>query len=146
MASLCTAAALSLRPLRIKANEFTSASSLLSFSRLRKRQARANTTVCFSIKPKNREEGEEEEEEEGSEYTLADALLSSVRNDSEYLWKVAAGSVGGASAIKYGSILLPDITRPNLIQGLLMVSLPVAVAVLILLKESLLGSQDEDQI
>lgn len=84
MASLCTAAALphsastitrSLRPLRIKANEFTSASSLLSFYRLSKRQASANATVCFSIKPKNREEGEEE----GSEDSLADALLSSVR-------------------------------------------------------------------
>jgi hypothetical protein len=46
------------------------------------------------------------------------------------------GSVGGAAAIKYGSILLPDITRPNIVVALLMVSIPVAVAVLLLLKVS----------
>jgi hypothetical protein len=46
------------------------------------------------------------------------------------------GSVGGAAVIKYGSILLPDITRPNIVLALLMVSLPVVAAVLILLKAS----------
>jgi hypothetical protein len=66
------------------------------------------------------------------------------QNDSDYLLKVAAGSVGGASAIKYGSILFPDLTKPNIIQGLLMVSLPMVVAVLILFKESFLVSQDDD--
>ncbi|KAJ4754393.1 homoserine O-acetyltransferase [Rhynchospora pubera] len=149
-ASLLTAASLpncasphrcSLRP-QTQAREITSAPCILAFSSLSKRQANASTTLCFSVRAKNREEGEEEDSEE----TLADALFSSVRNDSGYLWKLAAGSVGGASAIKYGSILLPDITRPNIIQGLLMVSLPVAVAVLILLKESFSGNQDEDQI
>jgi hypothetical protein len=39
------------------------------------------------------------------------------QNDSDYLLKVAAGSVGGASAIKYGSIIFPDLTRPNIINS-----------------------------
>ena len=46
------------------------------------------------------------------------------------------GSLGGAAVIKYGSILLPDITRPNIAVALLLVSLPVVAAVLVLLKAS----------
>jgi hypothetical protein len=42
--------------------------------------------------------------------------------------------------VKYGSVLLPDITRPNIVQALLMVSLPMVAAVLILLNLS--SSQD----
>nr|CAB3448244.1 unnamed protein product [Digitaria exilis] len=57
-------------------------------------------------------------------------------DDSSYLWTLGLGSVGGAAVIKYGSILLPDITRPNIVVALLMVSLPVVAAVLILLKAS----------
>ncbi|OEL26886.1 hypothetical protein BAE44_0012094 [Dichanthelium oligosanthes] len=57
-------------------------------------------------------------------------------DDSSYLWTLGLGSVGGAAVIKYGSILLPDITRPNIVLALLMVSLPVVAAVLILLKAS----------
>jgi hypothetical protein len=38
--------------------------------------------------------------------------------------------------VKYGSVLLPDITRPNIVQALLMVSLPMLAAVLVLLKLS----------
>uniref|UniRef100_A0A0E0K6H0 Uncharacterized protein n=1 Tax=Oryza punctata TaxID=4537 RepID=A0A0E0K6H0_ORYPU len=38
--------------------------------------------------------------------------------------------------IEYGSILLPDITRPNIVVALLMVSIPVVVAVLLLFKVS----------
>ncbi|KQK01218.1 uncharacterized protein LOC100832056 [Brachypodium distachyon] len=64
------------------------------------------------------------------------------QDDSSYLWKLGLGSVGGAAAIKYGSVLLPDITRPNIVQALLMVSLPVVAAVLILLKLS--GSDTEE--
>uniref|UniRef100_A0A0A9F1M6 Uncharacterized protein n=1 Tax=Arundo donax TaxID=35708 RepID=A0A0A9F1M6_ARUDO len=59
-----------------------------------------------------------------------------LKDDSRYLWTLVLGSVGGAAAIKYGSILLPDITRPNIVQALLMVSLPVVAAVLLLLKAS----------
>ncbi|CAN6245715.1 unnamed protein product [Urochloa humidicola] len=59
-----------------------------------------------------------------------------LKDDSSYLWTLGLGSVGGAAVIKYGSILLPDITRPNIVLALLMVSLPVVAAVLILLKAS----------
>ncbi|KAL6635305.1 hypothetical protein ACP70R_027976 [Stipagrostis hirtigluma subsp. patula] len=66
-----------------------------------------------------------------------DAGLGQVlKDDSRYLWTLGLGSVGGAAVIKYGSILLPDITRPNIVQALLMVSLPVVAAVLILLRAS----------
>ena len=58
------------------------------------------------------------------------------QDDSSYLWTLGLGSFGGAAAIKYGSVLLPDLTRPNIVQALLMVSLPVVAAVLILLKLS----------
>ncbi|CAO2047126.1 unnamed protein product, partial [Urochloa humidicola] len=59
-----------------------------------------------------------------------------LKDDSSYVWTLGIGSVGGAAVIKYGSILLPDITRPNIVLALLMVSLPVVAAVLILLKAS----------
>ncbi|KAF8660472.1 hypothetical protein HU200_057674 [Digitaria exilis] len=59
-----------------------------------------------------------------------------LKDDSSYLLTLLLGSVGGAVAIKYGSILLPDITRPNIVQALLMVSLPVVAAVLLLLRAS----------
>jgi hypothetical protein len=59
-----------------------------------------------------------------------------VQDDSSYLLTLVLGSVAGAAAIKYGSILLPNITRPNIVQALLMVSLPVVAAVLLLLKAS----------
>ncbi|KAK3159389.1 hypothetical protein QOZ80_2AG0149530 [Eleusine coracana subsp. coracana] len=59
-----------------------------------------------------------------------------LKDDSSYLLTLLLGSVGGAAAIKYGSILLPDITRPNIVQALLMVSLPVVAAVLLLLNAS----------
>ncbi|RWW17787.1 hypothetical protein GW17_00018267 [Ensete ventricosum] len=65
-------------------------------------------------------------------------------DDFNYLWKLAAGSIGGASAVKYGSVLFPEITRPNIVQALLMISLPVLVAILILIKESSKDVQDED--
>ena len=58
------------------------------------------------------------------------------QDDSSYLGTLGLGSVGGAAVIKYGSILLPDITRPNIVLALLMVSLPVVAAVLILFKAS----------
>ncbi|KAJ6808159.1 uncharacterized protein M6B38_168180 [Iris pallida] len=65
-------------------------------------------------------------------------------DDTNYLLKLVAGSVGGGAVIKYGSILFPDITRPNMLQALLMVSLPVVVAVLILIKESRTENQSKD--
>ncbi|KAK4424842.1 hypothetical protein Salat_1677800 [Sesamum alatum] len=58
------------------------------------------------------------------------------QEDWKYLAKVGAGSVAGAAAIKYGSIIFPEITRPNLPQALLMISAPVLVAVWLLIKQS----------
>ncbi|KAI3448800.1 hypothetical protein Pfo_005465 [Paulownia fortunei] len=58
------------------------------------------------------------------------------QEDLNYLVKLGAGSVAGAAAIKYGSIIFPEITRPNLAQALVMISAPVVVAVLLLIKQS----------
>ncbi|XP_011091834.1 uncharacterized protein LOC105172173 [Sesamum indicum] len=58
------------------------------------------------------------------------------QEDWQYLAKLGAGSVAGAAAIKYGSIVFPEITRPNLAQALLMISAPVVVAVWLLIKRS----------
>ncbi|KAI3774989.1 hypothetical protein L1987_49556 [Smallanthus sonchifolius] len=58
------------------------------------------------------------------------------QDDLSFLLKLGAGSLAVAAAIKYGSILVPEITRPNLIQALVMISTPVIVSVLILVKES----------
>ncbi|PKI32003.1 hypothetical protein CRG98_047612 [Punica granatum] len=56
--------------------------------------------------------------------------------DLSYLGKLGAGSVAGAAAIKYGSIIFPDITRPNILQALIMISTPVIVSVFLLIKQS----------
>lgn len=50
-----------------------------------------------------------------------------------FLLKLGGGSLAGAAAIKYGSILVPQITQPNITQALIMISTPVVVAVLILI-------------
>ncbi|XP_058115537.1 uncharacterized protein LOC131258314 [Magnolia sinica] len=57
-------------------------------------------------------------------------------DDLSYLWKLAAGSVGGAAVIKYGSVIFPEITTPNILQAILMIGIPVLVSVLLLIKES----------
>ncbi|XP_030471876.1 uncharacterized protein LOC115689847 isoform X3 [Syzygium oleosum] len=61
---------------------------------------------------------------------------ASQQEDLNYLWKLGAGSIAGAALIKYGSILFPEITRPNIIEALGMISTPVVVAVLLLIKQS----------
>ncbi|XP_030546236.1 uncharacterized protein LOC115752266 isoform X2 [Rhodamnia argentea] len=58
------------------------------------------------------------------------------QEDLNYLWKLGAGSIAGAAVIKYGSILFPEITRPNIVEALGMISIPVVVAVLLLIKQS----------
>jgi hypothetical protein len=63
-------------------------------------------------------------------------LLSCKQEDLDYLWKLLAGSVVGAAVIKYGSIVFPGITRPNIVQALIMISTPVIVAVFLLFKRS----------
>ncbi|KAK1323993.1 hypothetical protein QJS10_CPA02g00234 [Acorus calamus] len=54
--------------------------------------------------------------------------------DLSYLSKLAAGSVGGAIFIKYGSALIPEITKPNGFVALLLVGLPMLVSVFLLSK------------
>ncbi|KAK1276521.1 hypothetical protein QJS04_geneDACA001536 [Acorus gramineus] len=54
--------------------------------------------------------------------------------DLSYLSKMAAGSVGGAIFIKYGSALIPEITKPNGFVALLLVGLPMLVSVFLLSK------------
>ncbi|XP_050232714.1 uncharacterized protein LOC126681257 [Mercurialis annua] len=53
-----------------------------------------------------------------------------------YLWKLGVGSVGGAALIKYGSVLFPEITRPNIVQALVMILTPVVVATVLLIRQS----------
>ncbi|CAN6459661.1 unnamed protein product [Victoria cruziana] len=73
------------------------------------------------------------EEEEGKGKKLA---AFSSPGDVGYLWKLLAGSILGAVLVKYGSILVPEITRPNITQALLMICLPVVVSVLLLINAS----------
>ena len=47
------------------------------------------------------------------------------------------GSIVGAALIKYGSLLLPDITRPNVFEAFAIVGLPVVVAMALLTISSL---------
>ncbi|KAA8541934.1 hypothetical protein F0562_023086 [Nyssa sinensis] len=78
---------------------------------------------------------ERQREEVNSSINDADRAFTSPE-DLNYLWKLGAGSVVFAAAIKYGSILFPEITRPNILQALIMISAPVTVAVLLLIKQS----------
>ncbi|CAA6672605.1 unnamed protein product [Spirodela intermedia] len=54
------------------------------------------------------------------------------QEDVDYLWKATVGSVAGGAAIKYGSAVFPEMTRPSLSQALLMIGLPVLVSVFLL--------------
>ncbi|KAK4406346.1 hypothetical protein Sango_0641100 [Sesamum angolense] len=65
-----------------------------------------------------------------------DEALFVSEEDWKYLAKLGVGSVAGAAAIKYGSIVFPEITRPNLAQALLMIFAPVVVAIWLLVKQS----------
>ncbi|EEF44826.1 conserved hypothetical protein [Ricinus communis] len=56
--------------------------------------------------------------------------------DLSFLWKLGAGSVAGAAIIKYGSILFPEITRPNILLALAIVLTPVFLAIVLLIKQS----------
>ncbi|XP_078430730.1 homoserine O-acetyltransferase [Wolffia australiana] len=58
------------------------------------------------------------------------------QDDVDYLWKLAVGSVAGAAAIKYGSALFPEITRPSLPLALFLIGLPVVISILLLIKGS----------
>ncbi|XP_050286547.1 uncharacterized protein LOC126725727 isoform X2 [Quercus robur] len=63
-------------------------------------------------------------------------ILALKQEDWEFFWKLVAVSVVGAAIIKYGSVAFPEITRPNIVQALIMISTPVIVAVFLLIKQS----------
>ncbi|KAH0904493.1 hypothetical protein HID58_043996 [Brassica napus] len=58
------------------------------------------------------------------------------QEDLSYLLKLGAGSVAGAAIIKYGSVLLPEITTPNLTQALFIIFAPVVISVILLFRSS----------
>ncbi|CAM8934093.1 unnamed protein product [Rhodiola kirilowii] len=59
-----------------------------------------------------------------------------VQVERSYVLKLGVGSVAGAAVIKYGSVLVPQITRPNLAEALFIIITPVVAAALILLIKS----------
>ncbi|AES68173.2 hypothetical protein MtrunA17_Chr2g0333231 [Medicago truncatula] len=65
------------------------------------------------------------------------STYSSQKEDIVYLAKLVVGSFGGAGVIKYGSAIFPEITTPNLVLALVIISTPVLVAVLLLINQSL---------
>lgn len=54
-----------------------------------------------------------------------------------YVAKLGMGSFAGAGVIKYGSGVFPEITTPNLVLALVIISTPVIVAVFLLINQSL---------
>ncbi|XP_010503569.1 PREDICTED: uncharacterized protein LOC104780741 [Camelina sativa] len=59
-----------------------------------------------------------------------------VQEDLNYLLKLGVGSVAGAAIIKYGCVLFPQITRPNLTQALFIIIAPVVISVILLILSS----------
>lgn len=57
--------------------------------------------------------------------------------DVGYIIKLSVGSFAGAIAIKYGSVLLPGITRPDLLEALLMIGVPTMISVIMLMAVSI---------
>ncbi|KAJ6348336.1 hypothetical protein OIU76_004746 [Salix suchowensis] len=72
----------------------------------------------------------------GEKSSVNDTTSGVSQEDWKYILKLGAGSFAGAAVIKYGSIFFPEITRPNILQALVMISTPVAVAIVILIKKS----------
>ncbi|KAI7984725.1 hypothetical protein LOK49_LG14G01729 [Camellia lanceoleosa] len=58
------------------------------------------------------------------------------QEDVSYLWKLGVGSIVGAAVIKYGSVIFPEITRPDILVALIMIFTPVIIAVLLLIRQS----------
>ncbi|KAF5787133.1 hypothetical protein HanRHA438_Chr10g0461941 [Helianthus annuus] len=77
---------------------------------------------CFAVRS-TKEDANSKSEDDGDD-------------DVSFLLKLGGGSFAGAAAIKYGSILVPEITRPNITQALVMISTPVILALLLLIKQS----------
>ncbi|XP_019448085.1 PREDICTED: uncharacterized protein LOC109351168 isoform X1 [Lupinus angustifolius] len=71
------------------------------------------------------------------------STTSSAASQEEDLWyvtKLGMGSFVGAAAIKYGSVVFPQITTPNIVLALTIISTPMIVAVLLLINQSRLNS------
>ncbi|KFK38943.1 hypothetical protein AALP_AA3G180200 [Arabis alpina] len=58
------------------------------------------------------------------------------QEDLNYLLKLGVGSVAGAAIIKYGSVLVPEVTRPNLTQALFIIIAPVVISLILLIRSS----------
>ncbi|KAG7018380.1 hypothetical protein SDJN02_20248 [Cucurbita argyrosperma subsp. argyrosperma] len=58
------------------------------------------------------------------------------QEDVQFVLKMAAGSIAVGGGIKYGSIIFPEMTKPNIVQALIMVSTPVVVAIWLLINQS----------
>ncbi|XP_060205166.1 uncharacterized protein LOC132633007 [Lycium barbarum] len=58
------------------------------------------------------------------------------QEDLNFLVKLGVGSVAGGAVIKYGSVILPEITTPNFSLALFMISAPMVVAVVLLFLQS----------
>ncbi|XP_054782298.1 uncharacterized protein LOC129289546 [Prosopis cineraria] len=93
----------------------------------------------FVVRALDPQRGSNEAEENSR--NSSGTFLSS--EDWGYLAKLLAGSVLGAAAIKYGSAVYPVITRPNIVQALIMIVIPVLVAVFLLIKESSLDREED---
>lgn len=88
----------------------------------------------FPIRALDPQRQEEEKEENSSILNTITGFNS--QNDLEYLGKLLAGSIVGGAVIKYGSIVFPEITRPNILLALIMIFTPVIIATLLLIKQS----------
>ncbi|CAH8354926.1 unnamed protein product [Eruca vesicaria subsp. sativa] len=66
----------------------------------------------------------------------ADNNGQGTQEDLSYLLKIGGGSVLGAAIIKYGSVLFPEITTPNLTQALFIIFAPVVISVILLIRSS----------
>ncbi|XP_021736692.1 uncharacterized protein LOC110703230 [Chenopodium quinoa] len=66
----------------------------------------------------------------------SNSVTPNLQDDVTYLLKLAAGSIFGAALIKYGSAIIPDITKPNITLALLMISSPVVISILLLSNSS----------
>nr|XP_009783197.1 PREDICTED: uncharacterized protein LOC104231834 [Nicotiana sylvestris]XP_016447730.1 PREDICTED: uncharacterized protein LOC107772768 [Nicotiana tabacum] len=64
------------------------------------------------------------------------------QEDLNFLLKLGVGSVAGGAAIKYGSVIFPEITRPNITLALFMISAPVVVAAVLLFLQSRADSNE----
>jgi hypothetical protein len=68
-------------------------------------------------------------------------VCNSALQDIQYLVKLLASCTVGAVVVKYGSLLLPALTTPNLTQALLMIFSPCLVAAILLQLQSSKASE-----